>query len=414
MDGSRCAVDIDSDDEELARTLEADLLAADELPEGEEDVRPLTDDATEGGASTSGRETLEEPSCRGAEDKKMGTASDLREGSGHSGGKMARNKRKGHVIVIEEPGLSPSWTEGGRRIMRCLDRRKLPPPLPPVVLTRSASIVAARVSAAPALVEYSGLVGALPCDVFPNILKFLSPEDLSSCSMVCNFLRLCAADDSLWRRAYSLRWGTRVRPRGLAWKQSYFERDRAEVQESCQNCPEDFRQYFVHMHAAKRSQAPRPDQPDPLLTDDLAAVEAVVAAEVAVWRTRYRLPEVYCGVHTCNGRVCSFHQIGAVYLCESTGRAHVCDENCTATVLDPDNELYVCAITGRCFDRLISAEEEAAIPTLLEEASAAFAEEGEAVFASGRLGRAYFLGYNCDDERELREAQRAMGCAITL
>lgn len=36
----------------------------------------------------------------------------------------------------------------------------------------------------------------------------------------------------------------------------------------------------------------------------------------------------------------------------------VCDDTCRETILDPSNDLLVCTISGRCFDRWLSAEEE--------------------------------------------------------
>lgn len=41
----------------------------------------------------------------------------------------------------------------------------------------------------------------------------------------------------------------------------------------------------------------------------------------------------------------------------------VCDDTCRETVLDPSNELLVCTVSGRCFDRwLTPAEEDGAEP----------------------------------------------------
>lgn len=35
----------------------------------------------------------------------------------------------------------------------------------------------------------------------------------------------------------------------------------------------------------------------------------------------------------------------------------VCDDNCREVVMDPTNELWVCTISGHCFDRLLSPAE---------------------------------------------------------
>ncbi|KAI3965951.1 hypothetical protein MKX01_010908, partial [Papaver californicum] len=40
----------------------------------------------------------------------------------------------------------------------------------------------------------------IPSELFHNILKFLSSEDLIACSCVCKYLNFAASDESLWRR----------------------------------------------------------------------------------------------------------------------------------------------------------------------------------------------------------------------
>jgi hypothetical protein len=83
----------------------------------------------------------------------------------------------------------------------------------------------------------------------------------------------------------------------------------------------------------------------------------------------------------------------------------VCDDSCREIVLDPSNELLVCTISGRCFDRWITPAEEDDAEPQQADANAA-AEESEPFLGSCRLGHAYLLGYNCADERELDEVVR--------
>lgn len=40
------------------------------------------------------------------------------------------------------------------------------------------------------------------------------------------------------------------------------------------------------------------------------------------------------------------------------GLPAVCGDNCGATVVDPQTELLVCAVSGRCFDRIIDERED--------------------------------------------------------
>jgi hypothetical protein len=253
----------------------------------------------------------------------------------------------------------------------------------------------------------TGSFGRVPPELFQNILRFLSSEDLSNCTNVCRFLRRAASDESLWRKLYCLRWGPPARPngrkepRGSSWKKLYFERDHADMAEFVRNTPGEFRELFIQMQAAKRSQAPLKSQ----VYDDLVVVDTSVADQITTWRRSQNLPDVYTGDHSCSGRTCSYYQIDDVFLCEKTGRAHVCDDTCKETVLDSSNELLVCTVSGRCFDRWLSPAEENAAEFQQADANAA-AEEGEPFLGSGRLGRAYLLGYNCADDRELDEALR--------
>ncbi|MCO5567134.1 hypothetical protein L7F22_020820 [Adiantum nelumboides] len=255
----------------------------------------------------------------------------------------------------------------------------------------------------------SGNFSRIPLELVQNILKFLSSEDLVTCAVVCQFLRKVASDESLWRRLYCMRWGLPstskqgTRPRGCAWKQLYFERDKSDMIEFVRNTPVEFREYYIQMQAAKRSQAPLPEQ----IKDDLIILDTTVAEQITSWRTSLGLPDVYLGDHVCSGKTCSYSQIADVFLCEKTGRAHVCDDTCRETVLDPSNDLLVCTISGRCFDRWLSAEEEEDGAGYQQMESNVVLEEGEEPFmGSGRLGRAYSLGYNCDDEKELEAALR--------
>ncbi|PHT61972.1 hypothetical protein T459_34175 [Capsicum annuum] len=45
----------------------------------------------------------------------------------------------------------------------------------------------------------TGILSKVPPELLRHILKFLSPEDLVACTMVCKFLNFAASDESLWR-----------------------------------------------------------------------------------------------------------------------------------------------------------------------------------------------------------------------
>ncbi|XP_026413178.1 F-box protein SKIP31-like isoform X1 [Papaver somniferum] len=241
----------------------------------------------------------------------------------------------------------------------------------------------------------------IPSELFHNILKFLSSEDLIACSCVCKYLNFAASDESLWRRLYCMRWGL-LSPtnklRECAWKKLYIQRDEEDMAEFVRNTPSEFKEYYIQMQAAKRSQAPLPSQ----VNDDHIILNKTVADQVSIWRTSRGLPDEVVTGHACSGDTCSYYQIGELFLCEKTGRVHVCDDTCREVVLDASSGTLVCTISGHCFDRLLS-------PSEIEpdaEQQGGGTDEAEPFMGSGRFARAYLLGYNCADEKELEAVSR--------
>ncbi|KAI3792890.1 hypothetical protein L2E82_06781 [Cichorium intybus] len=247
-----------------------------------------------------------------------------------------------------------------------------------------------------------GFFSRIPPELFPHILKFLSSEDLVSCSLVCRFLNFASSDESLWRRLYCMRWGILPPTKNLrdrAWKKLYIQRDEEDMVEFVRNCPIEFKEYYIQMQVAKRSQAPLPCQ----LKDDWMILDKSVADQVSIWKKSKGLTDKVFADHDCSGETCSYYQIGDVFVCETTGYVHVCDDTCKDVVLDPENELLVCTISGHCFDRLLSPSETG---DMEEQQQAGVTDEAEPFMGSGRFARAYQLGYNCEDEKELEACLR--------
>ncbi|GFP79381.1 F-box protein skip31 [Phtheirospermum japonicum] len=247
----------------------------------------------------------------------------------------------------------------------------------------------------------TGIFGQIPNELIYRILKFLSSEDLVSCSLVCRFLNFAAADESLWRHLYCMRWGL-LPPKKLrecAWKKLYIQRDEDDMAEFVRNCPSEFKEYYIQMQVAKRSQTPHPSQ----VNDDRVILDKTLADQVSMWKSSRGLAETVVLNHECSGESCTYYQIGDVFVCEKTGNVHVCDDTCKEVVMDPTNELLVCTISGRCFDRLLSPAE---MEPDAEQQQGVITDEAEPFMGSGRFARAYLLGYNCEDERELEVALR--------
>ncbi|KAD0195986.1 hypothetical protein E3N88_44651 [Mikania micrantha] len=207
-------------------------------------------------------------------------------------------------------------------------------------------------------------------------------QDLVACSLVCKFLNFASSDESLWRRLYCMRWGI-LPPTGklrdCAWKKLYIQRDEEDMIEFVRNCPTEFKEYYIQMQVAKRSQAPLPSQ----LKDDWMILDKSVADQVSIWKKSKGLTDKVFSDHDCSGEKCSYYQIGDVFVCENTGYVHVCDDTCKEVVLDPENELLVCTISGHCFDRLLSPSE---IGDMEEQQQGGVTDEAEPFMGSGRFG----------------------------
>ncbi|KAL7159755.1 hypothetical protein ABFS83_01G049100 [Erythranthe nasuta] len=255
----------------------------------------------------------------------------------------------------------------------------------------------------------TGMFSQIPPELLFHILKFLSSEDLVSCSLVCRFLSFAAADESLWRRLYCMRWGIMPpkSPRESAWKKLYIKRDEEDMSEFVRTCPSEFKEYYIQMQMAKRSQTPLPSQ----VNDDRIILDKTLADQVYMWKSSKGLTDTMVVNHACSGESCTYYQIGDVFVCEKTGNVHVCDDACKEIIMDPTDELLVCTISGRCFDRLLSAAEMEPDAVIFSyrldlQQQVGAPDEAEPFMGSGRFARAYLLGYNCDDEKELEAALR--------
>ncbi|KAK4793693.1 hypothetical protein SAY86_024128 [Trapa natans] len=243
----------------------------------------------------------------------------------------------------------------------------------------------------------TGILSTLPPELFHHILKFLSSEDLIACSMVCKFLSLAASEESLWRRLYCIRWGLSSsgnKMRQSAWKNLYIQRDEEDMAELVKNCQPEFKEYYIQMQVAKRSQAPLLSQ----VNDDRIILDKTVADQVSIWKRSKGFTDELVLNHACSGETCTYHRIGDVYVCEKTGHVHVCDDTCRELIMDPNNELLVCTISGHCFERLLSPGE---MEPDNDQQIDGVTDEAEPFMGSGRFARAYNLGYNCTNEKEL-------------
>lgn len=249
----------------------------------------------------------------------------------------------------------------------------------------------------------TGMFSNIPPELFLQIFKFLSSEDLISCALVCRFMNAAASDETLWRRLYCMRWGlsSNATLRECAWKNLYIQRDKEDMVEFVRNTPTEFREYYIQMQAAKRSQAPLPSE----VNDDKVILDKTIADQVSSWKNSRGLTDDAVKGHSCSGNTCSYTQIGDAYICEKTGRVHVCDDACREFVLDQTSGLLLCTISGHCFERWLCPDDEWDTYDT-DQQQGGVTDEAESFMGSGRFAQAYQLGYNCADEKELEYALR--------
>ncbi|KAL6603288.1 hypothetical protein ACP70R_043649 [Stipagrostis hirtigluma subsp. patula] len=303
-------------------------------------------------------------------------------------GEAARNKRK-QDSGSDRDGGDGGGSEGEQsKRMRMAEQRRL-------AKGKAVASVAPQIE--------TGLFSNIPPELFLQIFKFLSSEDLISCALVCRFMNAAASDETLWRRLYCMRWGlaANAKLRECAWKNLYIQRDREDMVEFVRNTPTEFKEYYIQMQAAKRSQAPLPSE----VNDDKVILDKTVADQVSSWKSSRGLTDESVKGHSCSGNTCSYTQIGDAYICEKTGRVHVCDDACREFVLDQSSGLLLCTISGHCFERWLCPDDEWDTYDT-DQQQGGVADEAEPFMGSGRFARAYMLGYNCTDEKELEHALR--------
>lgn len=191
---------------------------------------------------------------------------------------------------------------------------------------------------------------------------------------------------------------------GGSWRALYFHDDARELRQAVVNAPTELRPIYAQMQAAKRSRAP---DPIALHSDDVL-LTLTDAESVSRWRASKGLgdgTDQASRRHACSlGHGCTFHRVGAdIFVCESTGRAHVCDDACRERVVDMDGMSETCTISGRSFDRILDEGAEGMVGGYGAETIGA-GGCGDPTGERGWLRGCYEAGYGASSERELYAA----------
>lgn len=253
-----------------------------------------------------------------------------------------------------------------------------------------------------------------------GILSRLSPEDLCSLAQTNRYFRNATEEPSIWKALYYRRWtqgpSAEEEPRGSSqtrsWKASYMKRDAADMEVGL-HVPEPLQIMFRQMNAARRSEPLPSHIIDTLMqrSRELSLLDKVVeirkrqgkASSSPLVNLQDNRPlGTICSSASDNGLCsegCQLIEIeNNVWFCERGWHVHACGDACTERVEDSTTNMLVCRVTGRCFQSLIG-ECEVEEPGVKDDDTNDWnlAEEG----MGGRLGRAFFAGYNAVDEREM-------------
>lgn len=133
------------------------------------------------------------------------------------------------------------------------------------------------------------------------------------------------------------------------------------------------KEYYVQMATGKRSQTLGRAHSDDMLSPLGSGAARDAPGEALLrwrrdrgfanppgsgaWPAEHPCAAAAAGGPSCTA--CTFAGLGGgVFVCERSGWAHVCDEGCRERVVDHSSDLLVCPVSGRCFDRMLSAHEE--------------------------------------------------------
>ena len=167
----------------------------------------------------------------------------------------------------------------------------------------------------------------------------------------------------------------------------------------------------MQLEAAKRQKEPDKKwlAKQELLMQEENISELKVKELVKVFKRSRSLPDHPPPGHRCSRRYgCTYALVYSdeVLVCEKTGNVHVCDLHCEEIDWDPDTNLHVCCISGKCHTLPVSGQEEREMGGM--QRSVHQGENDEAGgdpdvenALGGTFGRAFMAGYCAMDEHDI-------------
>ena len=234
-------------------------------------------------------------------------------------------------------------------------------------------------------------------DCLERIVSRLSPNALCCVSQVCTLLNRLASSQSLWKALYHVRWPSGNELIGhddivgdVPWKMLYLRQDAEEIEKG-ERIDDGQGQLYLQMARAFREHTLTNGQSAKTLciAGSTMCIPGSVSEHVERFKILHGIRNDGSKDHSCE----YVRLVGHHWICQQCAALHVCGEYCEQTSRCAGDDMMVCQLTGCCSREMISTEYKV--------------EDGhpdgnhEEAGMSGRLGRAFFAGYNAADNKEM-------------
>lgn len=240
----------------------------------------------------------------------------------------------------------------------------------------------------------------LPLDCLERIVSRVSPNDLCCICQMCRLLDRIASSQSLWKALYHMRWpsGNEVLENlgdKVSWKALYLKQDAEDIERG-NTIGDGQDQLYLHMARAFREQTLTQEQSAKTLcftSNSDMCIPGSILEHVERFKTAHGINNIGSKEHMCEYvRLIRHH-----WICRCCGAVHACGEECAEIVKYAGDDMMVCRLTGCCSREMISADH----TTKVEDGHNDMNHEEAGM--GGRLGRAFFAGYNAADGKEMMQ-----------
>ena len=254
----------------------------------------------------------------------------------------------------------------------------------------------------PTVHDDDGMVGLgltdLPLDCLEKIVSRLSPTALCCVSQMCRVLNRIASSQSLWKALYHMRWSStgneliehdEIVGETVSWKALYMRQDAEDLVGKGGMVDDGQGQLYIQMAKAFREHTLTDREVDLCMYGGEVCIPGSVSEHAERFKLVHAIRNGGSEEHACEYvRLVRHH-----WICRHCGVVHACGESCLETQRCAGDDMMVCRLTGCCSREMLSTDYKG--------------EDGhgdgnhEEAGMGGRLGRAFFAGYNAADNKEM-------------